>query len=499
MTTGEKMNDLLRGLAEIDQAHELYEKAHDYYEGCVDEVFASNRLRALLGRGGERYHINFAKTAVNVVADRLEIAAVSVPGDDAATRILQERVWDANELLLETPEATRLACVYGDYYIVVWPSEVDGRVDVWFNAPTSTRVIYDVENPRKKAYAIKRWQEGKRVRANLYYPDRIERWITTTDGADGSADHMWMEYVDDGQAWPTPNPYGEVPVFHLRTNSPYGVPEHRDAYGPQDALTKMMITMVSANDYAGFPMRYALTDPNAVLDGDANIRPPWDDETEAAEAQADRGKLTTAPGNIWMLNGLKGVGQFDPADPKHFLDPMEFLIRAMAQVTTTPLHYFDPSGDVPSGESLRTADAPLVKKIRYRQMRFGATYAEALAFALKILGRADAKVDVRWTPATSTDDQDAWATAKLKIDAGVPVRQVLLEAGYTAEQIDGWIATNGEDNLAQRVVLLANLGKAAQALGAAISLGAISAEAAQQAVAGILEPVITGEALDDAA
>lgn len=494
------MSDLLEGLAQLDQHAPGYLTAQDYYDGTVPEAFASDALARRLRKTGERYRINMAKTPVNVVADRLEISAVTAQGSaQEVTTLLQSEVWDRNELLLETPDWNRKACTYGDGYIVVWEGEQDGTVDVWFNSPATMRLVYDPENPRRKLYAVKGWKAGELKRATLYYADRIERYVTK-QGTSGEADEDWTEYVDnEGDAWPIPNPHGQVPVFHLRTASPYGVPVHRDAYGPQDALTKIIVTMMSATDYAGFPLRYALTEPNATVDGKAGTTAAWPegDETNATandREQADQ--LPVGPGKVWITEGLKGVGQLEPADPKHFLDPASFLIRVMAQVTTTPMHYFDPSGDVPSGESLRTADAPLVKRIRYLQMRFASAYSEALSFALKILGRT-ARVDVRWAPATSTDDGDSWTVAQQKIDAGVPVRQVLLEQGYTTEQVDKWLRENGEDNLAQRVKLLAELAKAVQQLGAGMALGAVSAEQVAAVVDAFLPAATTGEPADE--
>lgn len=37
------------------------------------------------------------------------------------------------------------------------------------------------------------------------------------------------------------NPYGVIPVFHLRTDRPYGEPCHRGFYGPQDTVNKLII------------------------------------------------------------------------------------------------------------------------------------------------------------------------------------------------------------------------------------------------------------------
>jgi hypothetical protein len=489
------MSDLLAGLAELSENAAAYVRADQYYTGEIDEVMSTDSaLTRKLAQTGRRYRINMAKTPVNVVADRLEIAAVTVPGDEPTTKLLQTAVWDANGLLLESPGANRKACKYGDGYLFVWEGEQDGTVDVFFNSPVSMRLVYDPENPRRKLFAIKRWKQvDNRLRATLYYADRIERYVTRA-ATSGERDEDWEEFREsDGDQWPIPNPHGAVPVFHLRTDSPYGVPLHHDAYGPQDALNKLVITMMSATDYAGFPLRYALVDGDAAVNGNSPTQPVWGDDAEATESDQGKTELPTGPGHVWLAQGLKGVGQLDPADPKHFLDPAEFFIRAMAQVTNTPLHFFDPGGDQPSGESRRTAEGSMVKLIRYIQMRFASTWSEALSFALAILGKKGAKVDVRWSPAVSTDDKDAWETAQLKIDAGVPVRQVLLEQGYAVEQVDEWIRMNGEDNLKQRVALLAELGKAVQALGSGIALGAVSEESVQAAVSALLDPATTGE------
>lgn len=487
------MSDLTDGFKAVADAADGYVRAHAYFTGDVDEVMPAASLRyARMAEASRRYRLNFSKTPVTVVADRLEIAAISVPGDEKATEALQTLVWDANRLLLETPNANRNTCAYGDYYMVVWPGEKDGAVDVWFNSPVTMRMIYDPENPLRKAYAIKRWKSGDRWRATLYYADRIERYITATQGSAGDRDTDWVEYRDDdGDMWPIPNPYGEVPVFHLRTASPYGVPVHKDAYGAQDGINKVLATMMGSNDYAGLPLRYALVEGDAELEGQAKTNPSWDDDSEPGDATGQ--ELSIDPGSVWIASGLKAVGQLNATDPKHFLLPLEFLIRSMAQITTTPLHYFDPSGDQPSGESLRTADRPLVSRARMLQMWLASPYSDGLAFALRILGFGERKVDVRWVPANSTDDQDSWTTAGLKLAAGVPVRQVLLEQGYTTEQVDEWIASTGENNLRAQVLLLGELGKAVQSLGAGAALGSVSPEGVRALVDRVLAGVVPAE------
>jgi hypothetical protein len=82
----------------------------------------------------------------------------------------------------------------------------------------------------------------------------------------------------------------------------------------------------------------------------------------------------------------------------------------------------------------------------------------------------------------------------MKIDAGVPVRQVLIEQGYASDLVDVWIAANGEDNLRERIKTLSEIAKAVQTLGTAMALGAVSDDQVRQAVDQLLLPAATGEA-----
>jgi hypothetical protein len=112
----------------------------------------------------------------------------------------------------------------------------------------------------------------------------------------------------------------------------------------------------------------------------------------------------------------------------------------MASVTETPLHYFDPMGDSPSGEALRAKEAPLIKRIINRRQSFAATWRDVFTFALSVVKIQVEKVDVRWTSPASLDDLDGWKTAKIKLSLGVPAKQLLLEAGYTESQVTEWLA-----------------------------------------------------------
>lgn len=495
------IDELMDGYEEmVGSAKTAYDLAEEYFDGTRPEFFADLRYRQALLRTGTTFRLNYAKTPVEALVDRLEINGIS-SGDPMSLAIL-EAFWEENQMDLEALEIHRRACEFGDALALVWPTEdIDETfsgdnlesalddssddsaigIEAYYNDPRTMRLFYDPENPRRKHYAMKLWSIKKNSiihqRANLYFKDRIEKYITK-DNADPSQSASWIKYSDEGDiSWPLENPYGQVPVFHFRTERPYGTPVHKDAYGPQDIITKLVITHMNTIDYHGFPQRYALTG-NDLGEGDDDTEDFEFDDDKSGDVNIEgvtepRSGLKSEPGHVWFLKNIKAVGQFQAADSAVFLLPLVAYIRAMAQVCRTPVHKFDFQGNPPSGEALRVTEQPFVKKVRAIQMSFGATWNDLLEFILKIFkidGRKykipkllndsnaatgasaqpdptavdteqmgpPGKVTITWASPAAKDDQLAWDLALLKRDAGVPIRQVLLEAGYNKKQLDAW-------------------------------------------------------------
>ncbi|NEE45582.1 hypothetical protein G3M55_13295, partial [Streptomyces sp. SID8455] len=75
------------GIKALDDARPGYAKAQAYYDGDVEEVFSSSRIRRALAAKGIDFRLNFAKTPVTAVVKRLKIAAITSP-DDAQSEAL---------------------------------------------------------------------------------------------------------------------------------------------------------------------------------------------------------------------------------------------------------------------------------------------------------------------------------------------------------------------------------------------------------------------------
>lgn len=413
------MSDIKKAFDHILSEREKYEKAEAYYDGDQPEVFQSQRWNRVFRFEGSDFRFNFAKTVVDSVLNRLEINQVQAT-TQAANRFI-DRVFDQTDIKIDINEIHRSALVHGDTYAIVWP-DMTGQVAIDYNSPLTTVIIYDQENPRIKSFAAKMWQveteTGKMLKINLYYADRIEKY-------QGMGDLEILTALPNMSLTETvPNPWNEIPVFHFRTHKPYGKPEHYDAYGPQDAINKLINTHMYTVDYQGAPQRYALTTGGQAAE--------LEDFSEDDTARENLGSLQNGPGQLWYLQGVQAVGQFPAADPKTFTEPVMDFVNAMASITCTPTHYFTKGSYIPSGEALRVSEAPLTKKVLNRQLAFGNTWRDLFKFMLRVEG-ISAEVEIDWQNPETIDTVDQWDIAVRKKSVGMPLEQILLELGYDAQ------------------------------------------------------------------
>jgi hypothetical protein len=177
-------------------------------------------------------------------------------------------------------------------------------------------------------------------------------------------------------------------------------------------------------DYQGAPQRYALSSG-----GNSN---EFDDFSEDDTARENIGALQNGPGQLWYLQGVSAVGQFPAADPDTFTKPVNEFVADMAAITSTPIHYFNSTTYLPSGQALRVAEAPLMKKVENRQMAFESAWRDLFAFMLRVDGIV-ANIDIDWKPIETVDAVDNWDVAVRKKSVGMPLEQILIELDYDGE------------------------------------------------------------------
>lgn len=422
----------LKSLASRRPAYKLFA---DYYEGRQAIQYVSDKLRKAFGNRikTDRMVDNFAASVVDAVADRLQITGFAAQGedgttDDAVSKATAE-IWRRNRMERRSGEVHSEALTTGDGYLIVWPG-TDGRAVLWPQVASEVTVHYDPESPERIDRAAKVWydDDAKRWRCTLYYPDRIEKYATASGGENlpekGAAFVPWLT---EGEPWPVPNPFDVVPVFHFgnnaRTNG-FGRSELADVIPLQDSLNKSRADMAVAQEFYAVPQRMVIgIDPEV---DEATGKPVWPFE----------------PGGVWYASGGDGenkpsFGEFAANSPAGFLEAQREDKADIARVSKTPMHVLMLSSDAaPSGEALRTAETPFVKKVRDRQRDFGSDWADAMALAVRIDGGAEVLLETTWEDPAPRSETDSWSTAVLQKQAGVSQRQILRERGYTEEEID---------------------------------------------------------------
>jgi hypothetical protein len=337
----------------------------------------------------------------------------------------------------------------GDAYVIVWPN-AKGEAVLYPNRASSIAVTYDEDSPGRIVHAAKCWRDAdKRVRLNLFYPDRIERYISRTP-SDGSmpdpSDLLALGSPASNSRGPesshsrtrdvgpavVPNPFGVVPVFHFANNSDVGRlgRSELDAAIPvQDGLNKSVLDMLVAMEFAAYRQRWAA---GIEIDYDANGK-----AIAPFKAGID---------HLWVADSPDAkFGDFEAAQLDQFLKVKDGFRVDIASVTGTPLHYLLQSrGDFPSGESLKKAETRFLAKVRDRQGSFGQVWADVMEFALTIEGRpTGTRLITEWEDPAPMSEREVLENILLKKQIGLPVEQALVEAGYGVSDVKGMVKESG--------------------------------------------------------
>jgi hypothetical protein len=290
-------------------------------------------------------------------------------------------------------------------------------------------------------WAAKAWLAADRhYRLNLFYPDRIEKYVSKekSEGMlpeakaflpiDSSKFQVPSSKLDQTnlehgtlnlELGTVPNPYGIVPVFHFANNADFGSlgrSELEAAIPVQDGLNKAVLDMLVAMEFSAFRQRWA-----------AGIEVATDaDGKQIAPFQSGMDKLWIAD------NPSARFGDFEASQLDQFLKVKDGFRTDIASVTGTPLHYFmQTNRALPSGESLRKAETRFIAKVRDRQESFGQVWADAMQFALRIEGRSlDTRLLTQWEDPSPLSEREMLENILLKRRIGLPVEEALVEAGY---------------------------------------------------------------------
>lgn len=450
-TAEEVWDELMALISERKPDYELY---YSYWMAEQALAIDPKELNSRFGETMSRFRDNLTRPVIESAESRVRVVEFGPnAGEDATT------LWNQLDMPKKSRRVHTQAMVKGDGFVIVLPDE-DSEANIWPQITDSMSLMYSATDPNIKVAGMKYWvdnleREGRNqaedwVRVNLYFEDRIERYISDASTTALNTDFdKYEEYTDEGD-WKTTHKVGEVPVFEFNVNydldNSRGRSDLADATSFVDAINKTFLDQLTASEYTAAPQRWA-----------TGVEIPLDPKTgEPMEAfKAGSHKLWTAPSEDARF------GQFSPGDLSTYTSSIDSLVEHLAFVTRTPSYSLMKTVQYPSGEALRSAEAPLRSRVSDHQIDFGPVWRDVMNAALGLN-----KIDVpdeelkdlmpRWLPVNAP-----YATVELleelKVHAevlGVPEEMLWRKAGYTAEQIEEMKsmreeeATLGEDALA---------------------------------------------------
>jgi hypothetical protein len=400
-----------------------------YYEGRHKLLFATEKFRNAFGGLFRNFSDNLLSVVVEIITDRMIINGFGVEEGLGTAGDIAWQVWKRNRMDLFALEAMREAFITGDGYVIIWPDD-KGNARIYPQAAENCAVFHDPEVPERILWGVKIWLSwNRKLRLNLYYADRIEKYVTLSsfDNSGMLPERLssFVPYTDELEPWPLPNPWGEVPIFHFANNARVGS-EGRSEILPltplQDALNKSIIDLLVNMEYQAFPQRFA-TGIEVRRD------PVTGQQVSPFKPGVDRLWIATSPDAKF--------GDLQQGNLAPFLDVAESFRREIARISGIPLHYFLQSGSFPSGQALRIAETRLIKKVQNRQTAFGNIWENAMAFALRIEGLVGAlRLSAQWEGAAPEDITETLQNLLLKQQLGAPQTTLLAEAGYGEAEVE---------------------------------------------------------------
>ena len=430
-------SDITWAVKEITKRARDIDLFQRYYRGEHRPAYATEKWESAFGQVFRKFRDNLCPAVVNTKSDRLQITGFDT-GNESTDAKAQD-IWTANRMDRRAGEVHTGALRDGDAFVIVWPGK-DGQPKFYPQRAERMAVRWSEDEPglveiAAKCWPVESYEEKSKWRLTLYYPDRIERYITRQEMTSSSPDlptkdDSWMEFSDPdvqlddtSRGWLLKNDYAQVPVFPWNNDAmtgEYGRSELQDVIPLQDALNKTVADSLIAGEFAAVPQRWA-TGLEVPIGADGRpVQEPF-------EAAVDR---------IWNNPNANGrFGQFEAANMQGFVTTADGYRAEIARVSRTPLHYLLLSGQFPSGEALRAAEAPLMAVVSDRQIGFGNSWEDAMLFALKIAGANADSISANWKDTTSVADSEKLDGLTKKAALGVPNDQLWKEMGYDDDQV----------------------------------------------------------------
>jgi hypothetical protein len=417
--------DIKRAVTRLSAQITQLQPFYDYYNGAHQLNFASEKFKNKFGKRLQNLRENLCRTVVKAPASRLE--AIGFQADAKEIQQAAWAIWKQNNLPFNAGKVHREAFKTGASYVIVW-ADKRGKARVYPQVSSNVAVWRDSETGEINK-AAKLWMEYKHWYLTLYYPDRIEKYISQNENDSAN----FIPRAVEGEEFPLKNEYSVVPVFEFvpeAESDDRGVSILSDVIPLNDALNKSWCDIFVAQEDNARRQRFA-----------AGLQVEVDEET---------GKKINPfkpDDDVWIAGEeTTKFGEFTEVNLEQLLKIKQEAVRDIALVAGIPPSYFNlDTANFPSGEALRKIEARFTAIVGDAQRSFGESWAEVVKLCLQIeeKGVEGLEIETQWTDAAPVSDAETLDNAMKKKNLGWSVEQIQRDYGLSEEQIKKMGEENG--------------------------------------------------------
>ncbi|GAA3699084.1 hypothetical protein GCM10022377_10110 [Zhihengliuella alba] len=397
MAVSREVSDLLEQLE-----RELQQRVNDdtrydaYYEGS----HRLERLGLAVPPEMEKLEtvVNWCRTTVDSVSDRLQMRRFYMPGEDQASDDLLEQ-WDYNNLDSEAVLNHQETMILGRGFVSVGANEADPEFPL-IRVESPREIVARVNRRWRRIDVAARFEPGEddldptAQFATLYEPNSTT-WFERVRG-------QWTEIDKDEHG------LGVVPLVMFlnrrRVGRWDGSSEMKDVISLTDAACRSLTNLQLAGETHSVPQKYVLgMTKGDFVDKAGNPIPAWEAYFNSIWANANKDAK---------------VGQFAASDLKNFHDTVNHYAQQVAGITGLPARYFGQTSVNPAAEgAIRADESRLILNAERKQAMFGDSWGWVMALSLRFRTGdwvQGSRIKTEWYDAgTPTRAQTADAMSKL--------------------------------------------------------------------------------------
>lgn len=437
--------------------HPKFDILEDYATGNHPLPNGDRRYVKALKDLQKKSRTNYCELIIKATTQRMRVKGFRF-GPEGEADEDAKRIWDSNEMDLQSVILTNYAATYGVAYAMIEEQD-EGSEDpyITFESPYQCIIERDPIRTTRTLAGLKLWQDNVVgcVMAVLMTPDNI--YVFQGRRLAGLSERDLSHFSDRFRSDPLaaglfeiiavqPNTIGEVPLVEVRWQPEYGDElraEHEGVLDIQDRVNYTILSRIVATASQSYRQRW-MTGANVT-------------KGPAPRTQQDQ-KAPFDPGAdiVWAISDPTArFGDFEQADLTQMLECVRDDVGDMAAISQTPAGYLLNKMANISGDAMAQDQSALLSKIKHhRHPVMGWFYEKIMKICFLYLADEEKATSVEATtlwcqPEVRSVAEQADAFSKLcsaGVDIGIAAElvldltpdqiQVLIEKAEEAKQAE---------------------------------------------------------------